>query len=140
MTVAISYLFLHSRPSTLILLSCSIVTLGFLIGIFMDGVSVSSVGVAFGVGSSAVTALHAVVIKKSLEIVKGNALHLSWYTNLLCSVVLIPVVLLAGEGPEILDLLFGEDVGMIGAISPRRTFVLGSIVTVRAAIFLSPLS
>ena len=37
LTVATSYFFLHARPSFKILVSCAIVTLGFLVGVFLDG-------------------------------------------------------------------------------------------------------
>ena len=77
-TVLTSYIYLHSRPSLPALLACSLVTFGFFIGVFLDGTQVSVIGVTFGVLSSMITALHSVVIKKSLDVVHGSALHLSW--------------------------------------------------------------
>ncbi|THH29502.1 hypothetical protein EUX98_g4701 [Antrodiella citrinella] len=76
-----------------------------------------------------ITAVHSVVIKKSLDVVKGSALHLSWYTNLLSSFALIPVILLAGEYPGIMDLLFGPKLDPIDGLSIRMTFVTGSAIT-----------
>jgi solute carrier family 35 (GDP-fucose transporter), member C1 len=132
-TVATSFIALHARPSLRILLSCTIVTFGFFIGVFLDGTSVSMTGVGFGVASSVITAVHSVVIKKSLELVKGNALHLSWYSNLLSAFLLAPIVVLAGEGPAVTELFMGE-----GAIVPPgattselTTFIWGSAITVR---------
>ncbi|TFY73821.1 hypothetical protein EWM64_g10191 [Hericium alpestre] len=49
LTVGTSYVFLHSRPSLRILLSCALVTSGFFIGVFLDGTHVSSLGIFFGV-------------------------------------------------------------------------------------------
>lgn len=130
-TVCTSFFLIHARPSLLILFSCSIVTMGFFIGVFLDGTTVSSLGIFFGVASSMITAMHAVVIKKSLEIVKGNALHLSWYTNLFSSAVLAPLVLLAGEGGAIFDMFFGEDLSDGAGVSILRTFIWGSMIAVR---------
>ena len=129
-TVATSYVFLHSRPSFLILLACSVVTLGFFVGVFLDGTKVSMLGIFFGVASSMITAMHSVVIKKSLEVVKGSALHLSWYTNFLSAIILLPILLLAGEGPGVYDLLFAPQIIKIGQMSPVATFMWGSAITV----------
>jgi GDP-fucose transporter C1 len=134
-TVCTSFIVLHSRPSLRILFSCSIVTLGFFVGVFLDGTPISFVGVGFGVASSAITAMHSVVIKQSLTVVDGSALLLSWYTNLLSAGVLAPIVILAGEGSSIWSLFFGvAEIGDMpevdGAISPFTTFIWGSIITV----------
>ena len=130
-TVATSYLFLHSRPSLLIILACSTVTFGFFVGVFLDGAKVSSVGVFFGVASSMITAMHSVVIKRSLDVVKGSALHLSWYTNLMSAVALVPIFLLRGEGPEIYNLVLAPRVVQLGSVDPLTTFMWGSAITVR---------
>ncbi|KAL9709258.1 hypothetical protein Ac2012v2_007611 [Leucoagaricus gongylophorus] len=130
-TVATSYIFLHTRPSLLIILACSVVTVGFFIGVFLDGTLVSMTGISFGVASSVITALHSVVIKQSLNVVNGSALLLSWYTNLLSAVVLTPIVLFAGEVPAILKLLFGLDELVLpeDGLSPLTTFIWGSMIT-----------
>ncbi|EPS95340.1 hypothetical protein FOMPIDRAFT_1054237 [Fomitopsis schrenkii] len=122
-TVGTSALFLHARPSLQILLACTLVTLGFFVGVFMDGTQVSARGVMYGVTSSMVTALHSVVIKKSLDVVHGSALHLSWYTNLLSVIALTPVVLLSGEMPGVSTLLFSAAPGVL------YTFMVGSFIT-----------
>jgi solute carrier family 35 (GDP-fucose transporter), member C1 len=131
-TVLTSALLLASRPSLNILVSCSVVTAGFFIGVFLDGTPVSLVGIVFGVLSSATTALHAVVIKKSLDVVGGNALHLSWYTNLLSIGLLAPLVVLAGEVGEVWKLFGGEAEYVVvdGGASALRTFMWGSVITV----------
>ncbi|KAI0342454.1 hypothetical protein BDW22DRAFT_1429289 [Trametopsis cervina] len=123
-TVGTSYIFLHSRPSLLVFFACFIVTMGFFVGVFLDGTSVSVVGVSFGVASSMITAMHSVVIKKSLEVVKGSALHLSWYTNLYSAMILLPVLLLVGEGPGVIELLTGSTVK-----DSLSTFLWGSAIT-----------
>ena len=133
-TVCVSFFMLSSSPPSLrILLCCAIVTFGFFIGVFLDGTPLSVVGVSFGVASSAITAIHSVVIKQSLNVVNGSALALSWYSNLLSAAVLAPLLILMGEGPDVLKLLFGvtELLAEPGTISPLQTFVWGSIITVR---------
>ena len=104
--------------------------MGFFVGVFLDGTEVSSVGIAFGVLSSTITAIHSVVIKRSLDVVKGSALHLSWYTNLYSAVVLIPVVVIAGEVPAIAALLTQPSPSPTTGISPLSTFLWGSAITV----------
>jgi len=122
LTVFTSFLFLNTRPSLRIIYACAIVTAGFFVGIFLDGTRVSPLGIFFGVVSSLMTALHAVIMKRSLDVVGGNALHLSWYTNLFSSVVLIPLFLLTGEGPGIWKLFFSGG----PEIEP---FAWGSLIT-----------
>lgn len=129
-TVCTSAVLLHARPSLLILAACGVVTIGFFVGVFLDGTEVSLVGIVFGVLSSMITALHSVVIKKSLEVVHGSALHLSWYTNLLSAVLLAPILVLVGELPGVMSLLFGPNKSLPGEMSTLSTFVMGSIITV----------
>jgi len=97
----------------------------------------SLVGVSFGVTSSAITALHSVVIKKALDEVKGSAMDLSWYTNLLSAVVLVPLVLVMGELPEVKKLFFPTEEAVVvpdGSLGLLGTFLWGSLIAV------SPLS
>ncbi|KAK7460996.1 hypothetical protein VKT23_008923 [Stygiomarasmius scandens] len=130
-TVLTSFAVLHVRPSLRILFACAIVTLGFFIGVFLDGTEVSLIGIFFGVVSSAITATHSVVIKQSLNVVNGSALLLSWYTNLLSAVVLIPVIVFAGEAPAVTSLLANADALLLepGEMSALRKFVWGSAIT-----------
>ena len=133
-TVATSFFFLNSRPSLRILGACAVVTTGFFVGVFLDGTEVSFLGIVFGVLSSMITACHSVVIKKSLDVVHGSALHLSWYTNLLSACVLAPALVLVGELPGVLNLLFGPNLSKPGEMSTLATFVMGSIITVSASL------
>ncbi|TRM67044.1 hypothetical protein BD626DRAFT_484581 [Schizophyllum amplum] len=128
-TVVTSCVVLHTRPSLSVLASCGLVTLGFFVGVFLDGTPVSPKGIFFGVTSSAITAMHSVVIKQSLNVVNGSALLLSWYTNLLSAIVLAPIMVLAGEGPDILKLMFNVDELVEGQTSALTTFLWGSAIT-----------
>ena len=139
-TVLLSYLFLAARPSLRVLVSCAVVTAGFFIGVLLDNYSTSpvtgqvsasifanSLGIFFGLLSSCTTATSAVIIKRSLDVVNGNTLHLAWYNNLLSSIVLVPVMFLAGEGPEVRRLLFERAAG-----KDWTTFLWGTLLTVSA--------
>ena len=105
--------------------------MGFFVGVFLDGTEVSVIGVTFGVMSSMITAIHSVVIKRSLDVVKGSALHLSWYTNLYSAIALVPVIIVAGEIPAIVA-LFAEPGPLTTGVSPLNTFLWGSAITVCA--------
>lgn len=144
-TVVTSLLFLHAAPpSRRILLACGIVTGGFFTGVFLDHVTASglaskvvskpdsgpsALGVFFGILSSMSTALQAVVIKRALDVVDGSAIDLAWYTNLLSAVANVPIIILAGEVPAVLKLLFGPG-GTIAGGSALGTFLWGTAVTV----------
>ena len=127
-TVLTSYTMLRTRPSLRILLSCSIVTFGFFVGVFLDNVHVSGPGILFGIASSVMTALHAAVMKRGFQVVEGSALSMSWYSNLLSAVLLFPFVIIVGEGPAVLEILSGHAEGL-------RTFLVGSAITVSTVSF-----
>lgn len=137
LTVVFSVLFLHSpRPSLRVLTACAVVTIGFFVGIFLDGSpnspssGPSPLGVLFGLISSCTTAVHAVVIKRSLTLVKGDAIELAWYSNVLSSMLLIPVIWLVGEGPDIVDLIWSPASGNTEELTILGKFLWGSLVTV----------
>jgi len=120
------------RPSTStrILISCSVVSSGFFIGVFHDKVHVSGPGIIFGILSSVMTALHAAVMKRGFQVVEGSALSMSWYSNLLSSVLLLPFIIILGEGPAVLEIIFGRAEGL-------RTFLVGSLITGSVGFLLS---
>jgi GDP-fucose transporter C1 len=138
LTVLFSVFFLrNSRPSVRIFVACGAVTLGFFVGVFLDGShnsrtndkGPSFLGIFFGILSSMTTAAHAIVIKKSLEVVNGDAIELSWYSNILSSVLLLPLIVLAGELPDVLDLIKTPFFSSAGS-STLVTFLWGSLITV----------
>ena len=138
LTVFFSVFFLrNSRPSVRIFVACGVVTVGFFVGVFLDGShnsrtdgkGSSFLGIFFGILSSMTTAAHAVVIKKSLDVVNGDAIELSWYSNVLSSVLLLPLIVLAGEVPDILALISAPVFTSTGN-SPLATFLWGSLITV----------
>jgi len=138
LTVFFSVFFLrNSRPSVRIFVACGIVTVGFFVGVFLDG-SYSSrtdgkgpsfLGIFFGILSSMTTAA-----QKSLEVVNGDAIELSWYSNALSSVLLLPLIVLAGEVPDILAFI-NTPVVLSTGNSPLTTFLWGSLITVSLLAF-----
>ena len=139
LTVIFSVLFLrNSRPSVRIFIACGAVTVGFFVGVFLDGShnsrtnskGPSFLGIFFGILSSMTTAAHAIVIKKSLDVVNGDALELSWYSNILSSVLLLPLIVLAGEVPDILAFISTPAFSSSTSNSPLATFLWGSLITV----------
>lgn len=126
-TVILSSIMLHHRPSLLIIVAIGLVTGGFLLGVALDlapgGMTTTSpIGVICGVLSSITTALQAVVIKQALGVIGGNAMDLSWHNNVLCSIIMVPCIVMAGEVPNVMK-LFSE------GGQPLTTFIYGSAIT-----------
>lgn len=153
LTVLLSLLFLQAkRPSLRVLSACAVVTIGFFVGVILDGghtapalpsttsmdagsntpllskPRISLLGISFGLLSSLTTATHAVIIKRSLSLVDNDAIALAWYSNVLSSLVLAPIILLVGEGPGILALL-ETPFYVNGEMSILSRFLWGSLVT-----------
>ncbi|KAG8798746.1 hypothetical protein FRC16_006597 [Serendipita sp. 398] len=137
LTVVLSLVFLKaSRPTLRVLAACAIVTVGFFVGVALDSSNsktpdqkkTSLLGIAFGLLSSLTTASHAIVIKRSLPVVNGDAIELAWYSNVLSSILLIPVIWLVGEGSGVLGLL-SSPIYLDGNLSVLGRFLWGSLVT-----------
>ncbi|CAH1756475.1 11781_t:CDS:10 [Entrophospora sp. SA101] len=129
-TVLFTLVFLKKRSSFLILLSCFIVCTGFFVGVSSEKLTISFLGVFYGVFSSITTALHAIVIKKSLAVVKENTMDLVYYNNLLSSVCFIPLILLTGEEYQLAQMFSDiSDPDLKQSSSPLPTFLIGIVVT-----------
>lgn len=81
----------------------------------------SFIGITLGVASSVTTAVHAIVVKRSLNIV-SDTMDLAYFSNLLSALVILPFVLLSGEVFTILDMVFGDGEAL-------STFLIGATVT-----------
>ncbi|CAH1759655.1 724_t:CDS:2 [Entrophospora sp. SA101] len=122
-TVLFTFIVLKKKSSYMILLSCFIVCIGFFVGVSSEKqISVSLLGVFYGVFSSITTALHAIVIKKSLAVVKDNTMDLVYYNNLLSSVCFIPLILFTGEEFQIYQMFSDSSESF-------HTFLIGIVVT-----------
>ncbi|RUS34631.1 hypothetical protein BC938DRAFT_479421, partial [Jimgerdemannia flammicorona] len=141
-TVLLSYLLLSKSSSVMILVSCLIVCLGFFVGVATETHSTIStttpLGIFYGIFSSFTTALHAIVIKRSLDVVQGATMDLVYYNNLLSAVALLPILILSGEHAKVYEMLWDsldksgtEGVYKEAASSnmAMRTFVIGALIT-----------
>ncbi|KAK4058941.1 hypothetical protein OIO90_000387 [Microbotryomycetes sp. JL221] len=121
-TVFFSWYFLRTRSSAPTLVAVGIVCIGFMLGVSAETMGkASTLGVILGVASSVTTALHAIIIKKALGVVSGT-LDLAYYSNLLSALVILPFIVLMGEVPTVLDMMFGGGEGF-------GTFLVGAFVT-----------
>ena len=124
--VIFSALFLKQKSSIPVLISCAIVSGGFLIGIFVEkDVHISMLGVIFGIVSSSTSAFHSIIIKKSLRIIDG-AIALVYYNNLLSAILLFPLIFIETSG--IIQLITATP-GASSVATPWM-FLIGSVLAV----------
>jgi len=101
-TVALSSIVLSKKTSFRVMMCCLVVCCGFLTGLGGE-IHLSYAGVFFGIVSSFTTAIHAVIIKGSLEVVENNTWDLVFYNNFLTFFALFPIVLCTGEISPFID-------------------------------------
>lgn len=121
-TVFFSWYLLRTYSSPMTLLAVGIVCVGFMLGVSAENLHASSIGIALGVASSVTTAVHAIVVKRSLPIVQGSTINLVYYSNLLSAVVITPFVLVSGEIFVVLDMVAGRG-------DQLGTFLWGAAIT-----------
>jgi GDP-fucose transporter C1 len=121
-TVLFSYLLLKSHSSMGVLGSVAIVCFGFFLGVTSQHLHASPLGTMLGVFSSLTTSVHAIIVKKSLSVVKGSTMDLVYYNNLLSAILLSPLILFSGESEAVLQM-----VAVGGA--PLKTFIMGAMIT-----------
>ncbi|GAA6058166.1 hypothetical protein JCM3770_007038 [Rhodotorula araucariae] len=122
-TVFFSWYLLGSRSTRATLISIIIVCVGFAFGVSGE-IHTTFLGTMLGVASSVTTAVHAIVVKRSLGVVSGT-LDLAYYSNLLSAVVIAPFVILSGEIWVVFDMLVGTGEAGEGF----GTFMTGAAVT-----------
>ncbi|GAA5966377.1 hypothetical protein JCM3765_005082 [Sporobolomyces pararoseus] len=123
-TVFFSWYLLRTRSSPATLGAVAIVCVGFMLGVSSENMHASALGISLGVASSVTTAVHAIVVKRSLSVVSGT-LDLAYYSNLLSALVIAPFVILSGEIWTVLDMLLGDGDGA----AAFGTFMTGAAVT-----------
>ncbi|TFK99713.1 hypothetical protein BDV98DRAFT_613288 [Pterulicium gracile] len=130
LTILISAI--HTRilpnPRNKILLSATIVTSGFLLGVTPSSAlplsaTPSMLSLFYGFLSSLAIAIHAVLIKSSLPFCNNSTIQLAYWTNLGSAAMIAPFVILHGEHTLLLELI------MDGGSVQSKTFLWGSIVT-----------
>lgn len=130
-TVFFSFFLLSQKFSLGTMAGVVVTTGGFLVGVSTESLSTSYLGITFGITSSITTSVHAIFVKKALNVVKGSTFDFVYYTNLLSALAIGPLMLIAGEGPLILELCGLGGAGEERLISEKdsRTFFFGSFVT-----------
>ncbi|RXK41392.1 hypothetical protein M231_01297 [Tremella mesenterica] len=78
--------------------------------------------------SSVSSACHAVLIKRGLTTVQGSPVYLSYYNNLISTLILIPLIPLSGEMNGLSKLLSGQG---------TKTFIFGVGITGVFGFFIS---
>ncbi|KAG8679771.1 hypothetical protein FRC09_018738 [Ceratobasidium sp. 395] len=104
LTVLVAAAHGHKRPSLLVIAAVVLVTGGFLIGTSPSATltaAASQAGLIYGALGAFAIAVHAVLIGAALPIVKGSALELAYWTNAGSAVLLLPLVVLNGEGTQV---------------------------------------
>jgi len=127
-TVIFSFIFLSQKSSYKILLACLIVCIGFFVGVSSERLTISVAGIIFGICSSISTALHAIVIKKSLDVVKGNTMDLVYYNNFMSAIAFVPLIFLFGEQNQLSE-LFLQNTTTKQYSMEAKTFLIGILVT-----------
>nr|GAT58997.1 predicted protein [Mycena chlorophos] len=128
LTILVSWLHTPTNPvSVQIIAASAVVTCGFFLGVAPSAaVPLSStpsfVSLFYGVLSSLFIAVHAVLIKTSLPYCSNSTIQLAWWTNAGSAVLLLPVVLFAGEFSVLQNKLYD---GQWNA----TVFLYGSLIT-----------
>jgi GDP-fucose transporter C1 len=100
--VFLDYLILGQRTSLAAIVCLALVIFGYALGNDQE-VRWSLLGVLFGLASSFFVALNSIFVKKNLAHVDNNPWKLTLYNNLNAAVLFLPLILLTGEGSELLN-------------------------------------
>eukprot|EP00386_Alphamonas_edax_P012914 GDKI01040065.1.p1 GENE.GDKI01040065.1~~GDKI01040065.1.p1 ORF type:complete len:431 (+),score=92.92 GDKI01040065.1:48-1340(+) len=95
--ITLSYLILNQRTSHQCLAACAVVVVGFLIG-SLDTSTLTLTGIIAGFVSSFFQASNNVLVKRALPLLKHDERQLLFYSTTLAVPLLLPALLLAGEG------------------------------------------
>ncbi|KAG0723885.1 GDP-fucose transporter 1 [Chionoecetes opilio] len=109
--VIFTFFILGQKTSTAALVACGVIVGGFWLGVDQESVSgsLSITGVVFGVLASVFVSLNAIFTKKViLPALDGSVWKLSYYNNVLASLLFLPLMVGMGEGPAILSLVMGH--------------------------------
>lgn len=139
--VIFTYLLLGETTSMMTMLTLGLVVIGFFVG--SDGeINFSLIGTAFGVISSCFVSLNGIYTKKILPVVDKDKWRLAFYNNVNASIMFIPLILLTGEVPIIIqhaELLLSPTYWGVMTIAGFLGFAIG-IVTVMQINYTSPLT
>lgn len=133
-TVFFSWWILGASSSRATLVAVFIVCIGFVLGVSGE-IHTTAIGTALGVASSVTTAVHAIVVKRSLSVVSGT-LDLAYFSNLLSAIVILPFVFISGEFFTVIEMFTEGGEGAEGL----STFLTGALVTVSSRLRLAVIS
>ncbi|KAG8944507.1 hypothetical protein FRC04_001729 [Tulasnella sp. 424] len=105
LTIAVQAIDAKTSPSIPVLTAAASVTIGFFLGIVpapsaaaaASSSSSGAIALIWGALSSLMTAVHAVLIKRSLPYVDNSAIQLAYWTNATAALMLLPFVFFNGE-------------------------------------------
>ncbi|KAG9034483.1 hypothetical protein FRB95_013159 [Tulasnella sp. JGI-2019a] len=143
LTIVVSSVDKKASPTIPVLIAGTVVTIGFFVGIVPKSTSsrteAPAMSLIWGVLSSLMTAVHAVLIKRSLSFVDNSAIQLAYWTNASAALILLPFVLFNGEVSTVWSrMTFVEPLGSaVGSASAGEvteawdwhTFVAGCLIT-----------
>jgi len=101
LNIVLTYYILHIPTSWQASQACIVVVVGFILGCL--GEDNLNSGVVFGIISSVFVALYSIYVKKALPVVDGNHWKLMHYTTVISLLLLLPIMLIAGEEAIIRD-------------------------------------
>ena len=151
LTIGVQAFDSRATPAMPVIIAGSVVTLGFFFGVAPSkpaaeaaaaatAVATSSpvVSLIWGVMSSFMTAIHAILIKRSLPYVDNSAIQLAYWTNASAAAILLPFVLFDGEVSSVwTSLTYGQFTDPLAGSSTStgipdwdwKTFVIGCLIT-----------
>lgn len=151
MTIAVQASDAKTTPPVPVLVAAVTVTIGFFLGIVPSPAGPSATTTAkssgaaalvWGALSSLMTAVHAVLIKRSLPYVDNSAIQLAYWTNASAALLLLPFIFFNGEVASVwAGLGYGQfsdpiatSIGLSDSESTPdlwdwQTFVIGCLIT-----------
>lgn len=103
--VGLTYVLLKEKTSWQCMACCGIIVLGFLMGVDQESLteSFSLIGTVFGVLGSMTLSLYSIYTKKTLPYVSQEIWLLSYYNNVYSCILFIPLIVINGEIPDIIQ-------------------------------------
>jgi len=135
MTILASAIWTRRTPRRDVLIASTVVTIGFIVGVSPSAAfstdplqSVASMGLVYGLLSSLLAAVHAVMRKTQVKR-EVTIVQLAYNNNLLSSILLVPFIIFNGESSVFRDMLLDRQ--------QLAVFVVGGSITGLFGLFLS---
>ena len=97
----------------MVVMAAAVVTMGFMVGVApsssLPATAIpSTLSLFYGVFSSLFIAIHAVLIKSSLQYCNNSTIELAWWTNAGSAILILPFVIFNGEASKLHELAHTE--------------------------------